>query len=108
MVDEYTLGATVRIGNHSGDTLRDAFRTVNGTATDPTAVLLTVRRPDGTHAVYGYPTPGADGTLTKQGTGVYYQDVACSLGGLWHWRLAGTGAVAVAAEGEFWVWGTEV
>lgn len=97
----YDVGDLVRIGNPSQDTTSAAFATLAGTATNPTAVTLTVKRPDGTLLAYGWPSAGVDGTLTNESAGRFYVDVAIDQVGHWHYRLVGTGAVTAAAEGAF-------
>lgn len=87
----YDIGDQVRLTA----TLTD----LDGTATDPTAVTLTVRKPDLTATDHTY----ASGALTKSGTGVYYRDVTLDQSGNWYYRFAGTGALVVAEEGEFYV-----
>lgn len=77
----------------------DAFTTA-GVATDPTAVTLTIEKPDGTLLVYGWPSAGANGTLTRESAGRFYADVTYDQPGNWDYRLAGTGAVVAAAEGR--------
>lgn len=100
------VGDGVRVGNHAvdpatgGQTGFVAF-TTGGVATDPTAVTLTLQRPDATHLVYGWPSAGADGTLTREGTGRFYRDLVLDQGGKWGWKLAGTGAVATVQESSF-------
>jgi len=100
------IGDGVRIGNHAidpataGQTGFQAF-TVAGAATDPTTVELTIRKPDGTFLEYGWPSAGANGTLTKESVGRFYFDVLIDLPGKWSFRLAGTGVAAAAVEGLF-------
>lgn len=99
------IGDTIRFGNPlvdptTGQALASppsAF-TIGGAATDPTAVTLTVQKPDGTQLVYGYPSAGADGTLVRESAGRYYVDISITQAGKWLWRLRGTGAVATAVE----------
>jgi outer membrane protein assembly factor BamB len=92
------IGDLERIGNHVASGAA-AFAVADGTATDPTAVTLTVEHPDGTTAVYGWPSAAANGTLTREATGRFYFDVALSASGKWSYKLVGTGAVVAAAEG---------
>lgn len=99
----YDVGDLVTIGNYSGNPATTAFTVRSGTATNPTAVELTVQQPDGTVLTYGWPTPGAAGTLTNESAGRFYADVPITLSGVWHWRLVGTGAVQAADEGAFYV-----
>lgn len=97
----YDVGDVVRVGNYSGASLSAAFSDIAGVATDPTAVTLTIDRPDGTELVYGWPSAGADGTLTKESTGRFYADVQVTQAGLWEYTLVGTGAAAAAATTRF-------
>jgi hypothetical protein len=101
------IGDLIRVGNHSGGS-RAAFATAAGTATDPTAVTLTVEAPDATLAEYGWPTDGADGALVRETTGRFYVDVDIDQDGVWSYRLAGTGAVQAVTEGQFYVQASEV
>lgn len=74
--------------------------TTNGAAADPTTVTLTVKRPDGTIATYGYPSPGSAGTLTREAVGRFYADILLDQPGGWVYELAGTGAVATVEQGS--------
>jgi hypothetical protein len=75
--------------------------TTGGVATDPTTVTLTVKKPDGTLLVYGWPTPGATGSLTREAAGRFYADVLLTIKGVWKYELAGTGAVTTVEQGSF-------
>lgn len=97
------VGDLESLGNPSQDTESEAFTDQAGTATDPTAVTLTIRKPDGTRLVYGWPGAGVSGTLTRESAGRFYANVAIDQSGTWQWRLAGTGAVTAASEGELHV-----
>ena len=97
----YDVGDVVRVGNYSGASLSEPFENIVGAATDPTAVSLTVERPDATVLVYGWPLAGDDGTLTKESTGRFYFDVGLDQPGMWRYRLVGTGTAAAAARGQF-------
>jgi hypothetical protein len=100
MIVSYDVSDRVRLGNHSGNTSTAAFTTVGGVATDPTEVVLTVREPDGTLAVYRWPTPGVgESALSKETTGRFYADVGLDAAGLWAYRVEGTGAVVASEEG---------
>lgn len=94
------VGDLERVGNPSQDTASAAFTTLAGTPTDPTAVTLVVQKPDGTQLHYGWPSAGADGTLTRESAGRFYFDVTIDQSGTWRFRLAGTGAVTAASEGS--------
>jgi hypothetical protein len=78
----YTLGEEVR--------LTGTFR-VGATLTDPGAVTLHLRDPEGTET-----SP----TTTKSSTGTYYADVVVSTEGLYHYRFEGTAPALGAAEGK--------
>lgn len=73
--------------------------TTGGVATDPTTVLLTIRKPDDTRLEFGWPDPEVDGLLVRESTGRFYQDVTYDLSGTWKYRLEGTGACVAAEEG---------
>jgi hypothetical protein len=95
-IRSYDTNDRVRLGNHSSVSGTAAFTTVGGVATDPTAVVLTVKEPDGTSTAYTWPSPA---TLSKEATGRFYVDVTLDLPGLWAYRLEGTGAVVATEEG---------
>lgn len=101
-MDEFDRGDRLRIGNQTGGT-RAAFTDINGTAADPTTVLLTLRQPDGTLQHYGWPLTAADGLLTRETLARFYRDVTVDQSGYWDWRLASTGDPETAEEGRFWV-----
>jgi hypothetical protein len=92
------IGDLERIGNHAASGAA-AFTALDGTATDPTAVALSVRKPDGTLQVYGWPSAGTTGPLTREATGRFYADVLLDQAGEWTYHLAGTGTVTAAAQG---------
>lgn len=94
------IGDLVRVGNPSQDAASAAFATLAGTATDPTAVTLDVRKPDATILRYGWPSAGTNGTLTRESAGRFYADVEIDQAGTWRFRLAGTGTVTAASEGS--------
>ena len=70
-------------------TLTGTFHNAAGALADPTAVTLTVRKPDGTES-----TP----TATHASTGVYTYALTFDQSGVWRYRFAGTGTVAEAGE----------
>lgn len=76
-----------------------AFTSIAGAATDPTAVVLVIREPDGTEITKSYPTPS---DITKDSTGNYHYDFAITKAGRHVERWVGTGAVAVGEKIEFW------
>jgi hypothetical protein len=94
------IGDQIRFGNYSGASDAAAFTDLDGTATDPTAVLLMVVKPDQTALVYGWPDAATDGTLTRESAGRFYMDVDIDQSGSWRYRLEGTGAVVAASEGS--------
>lgn len=61
---------------------------VSGTATDPTAVVLTITDPAG--AVTTYTWPSGANLLTRTGTGAFKQDVPSPLDGIWAGAWSGT------------------
>jgi len=73
--------------------------TTGGVATDPDAVLLTIRKPNGTRLIFGWPTAAQDGLLIREDVGRFYADITYDQGGTWNYRLEGTGAVVAAEEG---------
>jgi len=79
-----------------GDLRRVTHTFVNtaGVGTNPTAVVLHLTAPNGTHT---HPTP------VSSGAGVYYYDVPITLEGVWAYGFTGTGAVVSAEQGEFYV-----
>jgi hypothetical protein len=77
----------------------DAF-TTNGLPTDPTAVTLTIKKPDLTLLVYGWPVAAGAGTLTRESAGRFYAELTYDMAGTWHYRLEGTGAAVAAEEGR--------
>lgn len=95
----YDVGDLVRIGNHTASSAQ-AFKNLAGADTDPTAVTLRVGKPDGTQVTYTY---GGSPALSREATGRYYADVSVDQPGMWSYRLAGTGAVQAAAEGQLHV-----
>lgn len=92
------IGDMIRFGNYSGATSAAAFANLAGTATDPSAVVLTVQKPDASELFYGWPTAGANGTLTRESAGRFYQDIVIDQAGKWLYKLIGTGTVTAAAE----------
>ena len=68
-------------------------------ATDPTVVTFSVRDPDSVVTSYVY---GVDAVVTNPSVGRYLLELAAlTLGGVYHYRVEGTGTVQAAAEGEF-------
>ena len=101
------IGDRDRIGNPAIDpatgvtlALPPAPFTTDGGPLDPTEVLLTVLKPDGTSLLYGWPAPEANGQLEHESVGRFYVDVTYDQHGTWRYRLAGTGTVVAAEEGR--------
>lgn len=81
-----------------GDLIRvKATFTVSSVVTDPTAITLKVKDPDGTITTYTY----AGGSITKDSTGVYHKDLSVSNDGVWYYRFEGTGTCQAASENKF-------
>lgn len=78
----------------------DPFKNEAGTATDPTAVVLRVKQPNGTTTDYHWPTP-AD--LTRVAAGDFKKSLIPAVGsaGIWEAQWTGTGAVAAVAKRRF-------
>ena len=78
--------------------LQATFTNLAGAATDPTAITLTIREPDGTELAK------TKGDMTTTGTGVWYYDHTWPASPGRHIvRWLATGAVATAERQEFWV-----
>ena len=99
-ITSYDVGDRVRLGNHSSNPSTGAITDVNGDPSDPTDITLVVAKPDGDADTYTF-----NGTppLSKEAVGRYYVDVTLDQAGLWTYRLAGTGAVVIAEEGQLHV-----
>lgn len=84
-----------------GDSIRlnGPFTDIAGADADPTAIVLTIKEPDGGVVTKNWPTP-AD--ITKDGTGKFHFDFAITKAGRHIVNWTGTGAVATAAEQEFY------
>jgi hypothetical protein len=96
------MGATVFYeGSAEIATLTNTF-SVNGTATDPTAISLAVTTPAGTTSTYTY----ALAEITKTGTGVYTKDIPCTEDGVWQYVWTGTGPASDVVAGTWTVFGT--
>lgn len=67
---------------------------VGDTLTDPTTVTLYITDPSGDVSTYTY---GA-AEITKEGTGIFYKNIAVAEQGFWHARYVGTGACAAQAQ----------
>jgi hypothetical protein len=84
----YDIGDQVRISG--------SFTNLAGTATDPTALKIAIRTPNGAETVSTY---GSDVAVVKDATGEYHFDVLLTEGGPWYYRWRATGAVTAAEEG---------
>lgn len=84
-------------------TLANTF-TVAGTATDPTAVSLTVTSPAGVSTTYAYSL----GEVTRDSAGVYHKDIACTEDGTWAYAWTGTVAASDIQVGTWTVFSTDV
>ena len=86
---------------HVGDTIRASctFTDVDGAAADPTTVTLEVKDPSGNVTTLTY----AAGQITKASAGNYHCDLAVDEAGVWEYRWIGTGNVAQADQGAFYV-----
>lgn len=85
-----------------GDLVRaeGVFTNAAGTAIDPTAVKVTVRRPGGQVATYVY---GTDAAVVKDSTGNYHIDIDAHSPGTWYYRWWSTGTGQAAGERAFQV-----
>jgi hypothetical protein len=84
-----------------GDLVRiTATFTAGGVNTDPSAVYLYLRAPDGTLTTLQY---GVDAAVVKTSTGVYRYDYSATSKGDVYYRWAGTGAAQAADQGTFFV-----
>lgn len=72
---------------------------MTGIAVEPSVVLFSLRRPDGS-----IEKPSA----TNDGTGLWHANIIVGLPGRWRYRWAGTGVVTAATEGAFWVANSEI
>jgi len=96
----YDRGDAVRLGNHVASGAA-AFKNAAGVDADPTTVTLTVTGPGQAATIYVWPTPGfGQVALVKEAVGRFYADVTVTGAPRVYYRLAGTGAVTAAAEGE--------
>jgi len=98
------VGATVFYESSSElATLTNTF-SVNGVATDPTTISLTVTDPAGTATPYTY----AASQITRSSAGVYTKDLACSADGLWQYVWTGTGTASDVTAGTWTVFNTDL
>ena len=85
-----------------GDTIRlkATFTNIAGTDTDPTAIVLDIKEPDGVIVTKNGAPAAPD--LTTTGTGLFHYDFAITKAGRHIVNWTGTGAVATAEEIEFY------
>lgn len=88
-LNTYDVGDLIRLGS--------VFK-VGSTPTDPSSVLLFVRKPDGSQLQYTYPA-----SLSRSATGTYYKDLFVDDEGIWAYRFVATGTVYTAEESRFMV-----
>lgn len=88
----YIVGDRVRVTGELDDS--------GGTNSDPSAVTVSVRAPDGSQQSYVY---GTDVEVVRTGTGVYYLDVDVTQSGRYVVRFASTGTGKAAEEVTFFV-----
>lgn len=88
----------VRAVHDIGDSrrLRADFTDINGNATDPTTVTLTIREPDGTLVTK------TDAELSNPQVGQWTFDYTITKPGRHIVRWEGTGALVTAEEAEFY------
>ena len=85
-----------------GDLIRltATFKDLDGNASDPTIITLSIKEPNGDVVDLTY---GLDIFVVKQSTGIYYMDFAPAMEGLHYYRFAGTGTITAAEETSFYV-----
>lgn len=84
-------------------TIRNVFK-VDGVATDPTTISLTITDPTGTATTYTF----ALGQITRNGTGDYQKDIACTVDGTWTYEWTGTGVATDVQAGTWEVFPTDL
>lgn len=94
----HQVGDRARLGNSVSASGTSAFVPLGGSATDPTTVVLTIRKPSGAMLVYGYPDAGVSGVLTRESAGRFYRDVTFDAPGLWRCKLDGAGSVVGSTQ----------
>jgi hypothetical protein len=85
-------------------TLTNTFN-VDGAATDPTDLTLTVTSPSGVANAYTWPSPS---TVTRTGTGSFTKDIPCTEAGEWQYVWVGTGVASDAEAGSWTVFETDL
>lgn len=93
MAEEINIGDIRRV---SAAITNDA-----GAPTDPTTLVLKVRKPDAVVTTYTYLV---DVILVKDSTGNYHADLPLDQTGRWRYDWVGTGAAAFSEGGQFIVY----
>lgn len=76
-----------------------SFTDIDGTATDPTEIVLVIHEPDGTDTTVTW----ADGEIIKTATGEFYYDFDVTQSGQHLYRWTCTGALVGSDPGSFLV-----
>jgi hypothetical protein len=76
-----------------------AFTSRSGEAVEPTAVQCFIRMPNGTIEKL---------TPTRDGVGLWHQNITVGSPGPWEYRWVGTGVVTAANESSFWVANSDI
>lgn len=93
------MGATV-LFEHTNElvTLQNTF-SVNGTATDPADVTLTIKSPTNVTTTYTY----SAAQIIRVGTGIYKKDITCNEAGEWEYTWVGTVTASDVTSGTWTV-----
>lgn len=85
-----------------GERIRGVFTVVDfqGSPVDPTTVKFHILTPSSVVTVYEY---GVDPDIVNDSVGVYHIDIDTDEEGAWKYRWEGSGNVATATEGIFYV-----
>lgn len=86
----YDVGDLVRVSA--------VFKNAAGTATDPTATSIKIRKPDGVVTTLVF---GVDGALIRDSAGTFHTDISITMKGEWIHKFIGTGAVQAVEEKNF-------
>ena len=86
---EITVGDVVRV---------NATFTVDASDTDPTAIVLKVKPPNGQTVRY---VSGVGAFITNSATGVYRADIIVDVEGVWQFEWEGTGTVRATRGSSF-------
>lgn len=93
------MSSTVFYADPNGNELATVSSTfeVASVPADPTTVSLTVTDPTGAQTTYAY-NPGS---IVRDGTGQYHQDVPTTVVGVWSYEWAGTGTASDVQAGTW-------